>query len=322
MINQQLLKNMKKINVMAVLLLFVATFSACKKEKKTGSEPVVLKPMMENLQLGLGNSNIGVIGEDFHFEGDILAVEMIDKVVVDFLQKPGETYSKSWKHQIIWDQYQGLRNANVHKHFNIPSDAAEGNYDLVITIYDKNGSMEVIKNHFEIFYRANLPIRPVLEALNITKNGGYFYNAHTDGKRYPTAAFKIGDKLMAQVSFSFVKGDGKLYVLLIKKTTNYNPKTVAELDLEKAVVYDVFEHKGEHNIYRFSNFIYDSSTQSVKKTLPELIIGAQKDNNFPQANLINGPKSWQKGEYKLVILYQNYTNNSSVHETVPINITD
>ena len=287
-----------------------------------GTESDVINPRMENLQLGLGNSKIGVIGEDFHFEGNIIAMKMIDKVVVDFLQKPGEIYIKSWQHRIIWEEYNGLRNANVHKHFNIPSDAVEGNYDLVITIYDKNGSNEVIKNHFEIFSRANLPIRPIVEALNITRNGGYFYNAHTDGKRYPKVAFKIGDTLTAQISFSFVKGDGKLYVLLIKNATNYNPKTVAEVDLGKAVVYDVFEHTGEPNIYRFSNFIYDSNTKRVKKDLPELIIGAHKDNNFPQPKVIDGLKSWQKGDYKLVILYQNYTNKSSAYESIPINITD
>ena len=317
-IKQRLLSNIKTI---AGLLLLMATFLACEKENQIEPELEVPKPKMENLDLGLGNSKIGVIGEDFHFEGDILAVDKIDTVVVEFLQKSGGTYSKPWKHKITWTQYKGLKNTNVHKHFNIPEDAAEGKYDLIITIYDENGSKLIINNDFEIFTRANLPIRPTVEALIMTKNGRIFYNAHVDGNKYPTDGFKLGDTLSTQVSFSFVKGDGKLFVLLIKKTANYNPKTIAEVDFDKAIVYDVFEHKGEPSIYRFSNYLYDPNP-ALKRDLPDLVIGAEKDNNTPQANVISGVKAWQTGEYNLVILYQNYTNNSSTYKSVPFSISN
>jgi len=318
---QQLLSNLKTIKMIAGLLLLIAVFSACEKENPIEPEVKVPKPKIENLELGLGHSKIGVIGEDFHFNCNIVAVDKIDKVVVNFLQKANGTYSKSWQHEITWTQYKGLKNTNIHKHFNIPEEAAEGNYDLIIMIYDENGTKEEIKNDFEIFAKANLPIRPVIEALLIYKNSRLFYNAHTDGNKYPAEGYQMGDTLITQVRFSLVKGDGKLYILLIKKTANHNPKTIAEVDFDKAIVYDVFEHKGEPSIYRFSNYLYDPNP-ALKRDLPDLVIGAQKDNNIPQANVISGVKEWQTGEYNLVILYQNYTNNSSTYKSVPFSISN
>jgi len=125
--------------LLSVLVLVMLIFAAC---EKNHPEPELEqpKPALENLELGLGNAGIGVIGEDFHFEDDILAVDKIDKVDGKILPKEGETYSKTWKHEITLDQYKGLKNANIHKHFNIPDDASEGKYELLVIVYEENGS--------------------------------------------------------------------------------------------------------------------------------------------------------------------------------------
>jgi hypothetical protein len=320
MIKQRPIKIMKTTKAMAVLLFFLASFTACKKDEQTEMLPETPKPTLENLELGLGNAGIGVIGEDFHFEGDILAVDKIDRVEVKMLQKAGQTYSKTWKHEITWDQYKGLKNINVHKHFNIPKEAAEGKYDLVVMVYDENGSKLEIKRDFEIYMRANLPIRPIVSGLYMHRNWTPFYDSHSDRDKYPTQRFKKGDTLQVQANISFVKGDGKLYLLLIKKSANYNPKSIEEVDLGKAIVYDVFDHKNQASIYDFSNSIFDFDSYTVVRNMPNLIIGADKDNNNPGANAISGAKAWQTGDYNLVMIYRNTTANQTVYRSIPIGI--
>ncbi|WP_162618700.1 DUF4625 domain-containing protein [Pedobacter yulinensis] len=311
---------MRSIKTTAIFLLFAAVFTACKKEPGEHPDPETPKPKMENLELGLGNAGIGVTGEDFHFEADLLAVEKLDKVEVKLIQKPGETYSKSWKHEILWTQYKGLKNTNVHKHFKIPADAAEGKYDLVTTVYDENGSKLEVKRDFEIYSRANLPVRPMFTGIYVHRNWTPFYDSHTDKEQYPVLRLKRGDTLQTQVNVSFVKGDGKLYVLLIKKPANYNPKTIEEVDLSKAIVYDVFDHKSETNVYDFSNSVFDFNTFMPVRFIPDLIIGAERDNNTAGGSLINGARAWQTGDYKLVIIYKNTTANKTIYKSVPFGI--
>jgi hypothetical protein len=311
---------MKTTKVLAALLLFMATFTACKKDNNEELEPETPQPKLENLELGLGNAGIGVIGEDFHFEGDILAVDKIDIVEVKFIQKADQTYSKSWSHQITWTDYKGLKNTNIHKHFNIPKEAAEGKYDLVIVVHDENGSKLEVKRDFEIYTRANLPMKPIVSGFYMYVNGMTFYDSHSDRDNYPTQRLKKGDTLQVQANISFVKGDGKLYMLLIKKSANYTPKTLEEVDLSKSIVYDVFEHKNETTTYDFSNSIFDFDTYTVVRIMPNLIIGADKDNNMPGANVISGTKAWQSGDYNLVMIYKNITANQTVYKSIPIGI--
>jgi hypothetical protein len=311
---------MKTTTVISALLLFMASFTACKKDNIDELHPETPKPKMENLELGLGDAGIGVIGEDFHFEGDILAVDKIDTVQVKFIQKAGQTYSKSWKHEITWTQYKGLKNTNIHKHFSIPKEAAEGKYDLVVIVRDENGSKLEVKRDFEIYTRANLPIKPIVSGLYMHRNWMPFYDSHSDRDKYPTQRFKKGDTLQVQANISFVKGDGKLYMLLIKKSANYNPKTIEEVDLSKSIVYDVFEHKNEANIYDFSNSIFDFDSYTVVRNMPNLIIGAEKDNNTPGANAVSGAKTWQTGDYNLVIIYKNITANQTLYRSIPLGI--
>lgn len=309
---KKIIKKMKDIKNIVLLMLFIFAFSSCEKDDDVIID--IPKPTLENLELGLGNSRIGVIGKDFHFNGDIVAGDKIDVVKVSFTQKKGETYSKPWAHEIIWTDYKGLKNTNVHKHFTIPNDAAEGRYVFTITIKDENGSEEVVNVDFDIFAVNNLPIRPSFEALMVFRGSSLIYNGHTNGTPYQTATLKKGDVLRSQVALAFVKGDGKLLMLLIKKSANHTPKTIEEVDISKAVVYDQFEHKDKPEIFRFSNYVYES------RPIPDLIIGAEKDNNIPVAQTITGNKAWQTGEYNLVILYKNYTNNSTAYKSIPFNI--
>ena len=83
-------------------------------------------PAIDKIELGLGNNETATIGADFHFNAEVTAADKIENVQVKIVQKSGERYSKVWSHEITWTQYAGAKNPTVHKHFDIPEDAAEG----------------------------------------------------------------------------------------------------------------------------------------------------------------------------------------------------
>jgi hypothetical protein len=320
MIKQQRLKMTRTVKIFAAILLAASVLSACKKDKS--DEPELPKPTIEDVELGLGNTGIAVIGADFHFDANIVAADKIEKVEVKIVQKSDETYSKPWSHEIVWTQYKDLKNTKVHKHFTIPADAAEGKYNFYVNVYDQNGSKLELKRDFAIYTTANLPVNPVITMLNLTKNWQPIFDTHGMNEN-PVEKYAKGDTLTSQINIAFVKGDGILYMLLIKKSLNHHPTTVEQIDFTKAIVYDVYQHKNEAEIFGFSNSVVDFSTDpwTFHKDIPEFKIGAEHDNNAPVPNSITGSKAWESGEYNLVVIYKNTTYNKTIHKSVPFNIT-
>ncbi|WP_316795161.1 DUF4625 domain-containing protein [Pedobacter agri] len=316
----QTLTNKQSFKAIIVLLLSVMVFSGCKKEDITDKDNEIAKAKLENVELGLGDAGIGVISQDFHFNADIIAADRIDKVEVRMLQKSDETYAKPWEHAMVWAQYRSLKNANIHKHFTIPKDAPEGKYDFLITVYDQNGSKLELKRNLAIYKQENLPVDPMITQLNLTRNWNFIFDIHGKAAN-PTEIFLKGDILTSQAGVSFVKDNGILYMLLIKKSANHHPKTVEEIDFNKAIVFDMYEHKNEKSVYSFSNFLADPNDPFITlRNIPEFIIGAANDNKVPIPNPIAGNKAWESGEYNLVVIYKNTTHNKTTHKTVPFMI--
>ena len=138
---------MKATHIIAGFLIAATALGSCKKEER---ENVRRKPTATNLELGINNSKKGIIGEDFHLNADIVAGDRIDIVKVIISQKPAERLTSTWKHQIIWENYKGAKNTNVHKHFDIPADASAGKYDFYFIVTDENGTQLEIKEDFLI----------------------------------------------------------------------------------------------------------------------------------------------------------------------------
>lgn len=310
---------MKITTITIAFLLFAGVFAAC--EKDNDAVPEKPEPTIENIEIGLNNNGIAVIGRDFHFEADIVAGDKIDDVRIKILQKSGETYSKDWSFEIIWDEYKGAKNANVHKHFDIPEDAAEGIYDFVITIHDENGTTLEDVQTISIYLPENLPVDPQLSIFSISKSGsegsGFFYR---NGEFIDGNLFSASQVLSSQATISGVKGDGKMYILLINKALNHRPETIDDIDFSKAVVYDVFEHQNEELVYPFSNAVFNAETFTWIRKIPRLTIGAANDNNAPQPNPIDGEKAWETGDYYFGIVYRNTTYNSNFHHYIEFEI--
>lgn len=309
----------KAIKMFTAFLLLVSSITACKEDENPLPELPI--PTMDNIELGLGDAGVGIIAQDFHFNASIVAAGKIEKVEIKILQKEEETYSEIWEHEIIWDEYKDLKNATVHKHFTIPENAIEGKYDFIITVYDQNGSKLERKRDIAIYSAANIPVEPKITQLSLKKNGQSIFDLHGMNEN-PTENFSKGDTLTSHVDISFVKGDGIVYLLLIKKSANHNPTTIEEIDFSQAIVYDMYEHKNQTSVFNFSNFLIDLTTNpfTVIKRIPGFGIGTEKDNRIPVAGAISGDKAWGSGEYNLVVIYKNTTYNKTVSKSVPFNI--
>ncbi|WPR77226.1 DUF4625 domain-containing protein [Algoriphagus sp. NG3] len=313
-----------KLNILLFALFATFAISSCEDDP----EPKVDSPTIDNVEIGLNNNEIGVIGRDFHLNAEIVAGDKIDLVTVKIEPIAGETYAGAWSFELTWDQYKGVKNTNVHKHFDIPEDAVEGRYDFLIIVIDENGSQLEEKRSITIYAPENLPVDPVLFELSVSaRNDGnrVLYILSLGGYRDPVTLeygdYQVGirkeEVLSAGATISGIKGDGKIYVLLINKKYNHLPESIDAIDFSKAVVVDVFEHKNMEQTERWSHMNLE------REGFPEisrLKIGADYDNNSPSPSPISGEKEWESGDYYVGVIYNNSTYNMSIFHYMELEV--
>ncbi|WP_111307876.1 DUF4625 domain-containing protein [Confluentibacter sediminis] len=295
--------------------VFTCLLASCSKDDDT-AVPMPI-PSMSALEIGSGEHQ-GVIGRDFHFNADVVAGGRIDFIQINIKPKAGETYSHDWSFEIAWDEFKGLKNSTVHKHFDIPEDAPEGTFDFIITITDENGTQLQETHDVNLVDPANLPVDPYLYLWDFyTPNAYQYVNELLQNPEDVT--YSQGDVFKSSVTIKKVKGDGKMYLLFIKKSANHLPRIVDDIDFSKVIVYDVFEHENWEDVNAFANIIYDGQGGFTRPT-PEFVIGASVDNNTPEPNPIEGDKAWENGAYYLGVVYTNTTYNISVYHYLEVQI--
>ncbi|WP_417359853.1 DUF4625 domain-containing protein [Galbibacter sp.] len=296
---------------LVAILLMGLVISSCTNDD-TDVEVVLPAPIIENIEIGSGNNGIGIIGRDFHFDMDVVAGELLGDIQVKIEGKSDQTYDHKWSFEITWDEYQGIKSTNVHKHFNIPADAPVGHYDFIVIVNDRNGTVLEDIREVELVDAADLPVEPLLYLWTIQTNEGDSHYVNELLENPEGVELSKDEILTSQIFIKNVKDDGKLYLLLIKKQANHFPETIGDIDFSKAIVYDVFEHENKEEVYEFSNVIFDGEG-GQSRSAPELTIGAAVDNNTPSGNPISGEKSWESGTYYLGVVYTNKTHNLSMH---------
>lgn len=294
-----------------VLLIFAIAFQACKKDK--AAEPEKAIPTATNVEIGSGNKQ-ALRGRDFHFNADVIAADKIKDVQVKILQKSSEKYTASWKFELNWAEYNGAKNTNVHKHFSIPKEAPEGKYEFHFIVLDENGTKLEIKEDLNIIDPANVAVDPKIGRDIISRNGTMIY--YTDTYVEPELIVKKGDELTLHAQVSDIKDDGILYSVLIKKSAAYHPENIDKLDFSKAIVVTKAEHKGLGAASKISTLKQVNGVYGGES----IVIGADKDNQEPTPNPINGAKVWESGKYNWVILYKNTTHNISSYKVIPVTI--
>lgn len=299
---------MKKTKILVAFIMLAGTFSACKKEQE---EPEAVKPTADHIEIGYANNKQAIRGRDFHFNADVTAALRISAVSVKILQKAGQTYSASWKMELDWAEFKGVKNTTVHKHFTIPAEAPEGTYEFIFTVDDENGTKLELKEDLVIIDAANMPVDPMVDRDIFSRNDDmvYYMNTYVENP----LLFKKGDKFTARAQVKQIQGDGILYTALIKRKLNYFPETVAQLDMAKAIIISKTEHTGlgpasKVNTQKQINGVWGGD---------DIVIGAEKD---VLGNAITGNKAWESGQYNLVILYYNSTYKVSTHKTIPVTI--
>ncbi|QNL48158.1 DUF4625 domain-containing protein [Olivibacter sp. SDN3] len=306
-----------------VLLLFTTMqlFFSCSKEDDMPIDQAI--PVIESLEIGSGDNGIGIIGRDFHFDMELTAGSLVENIQVNIQQRDDEAYAEEWSFTVNWNEYKGEGEVHVHKHFDIPDNAPEGLYDFVITINDENGSNLKEVRTIELLLAESLPVNPELYMFMVNKvDSGYFHIMHRGDFVNPEdTVFRKYEKISAMVEISNVKGDGQLYLLLIKKSANHLPETVDEIDFSKVLVTDTYAHENLSEAVSFSNFLQATDDQS-SRPLPALTMGATEDNHLPNPSQITGDNNWENGEYCFGVVYTNSSHDISLHHYIEFEVTD
>lgn len=297
---------------LAALTITTSQFLAsCQKEEEPTQE---MMPTITDLEIGSGNNQRGVIGRDFHLDMDVTAGHLIESIQIRIEPKDGEVYEGNWSFELTWeDEYQGVKNTNVHKHFTIPHDAFEGDYNFIIVVRDQNGMLLEQVESITLISAEALPVDPELYSYMVQKNkSSYVYILNRGYMDPEDKGFSRGDTLNSFIDIRNTKDDGILYLVLIKKSMNYRPESAVGLDFSKVIVADVIEHKNVRETGYFLN--YGSGVVQ-----PDFVIGADRDNNS-QANAISGDKEWENGDYVLGVLYTNTTSNMNVYYYIDLKL--
>jgi len=315
-----MIKRNFKQNVL-ILLVMLGLYS-CSSDNAT--EP--LMPTIFNVEVGLYNNEIGVVGEDFHFNAEILAGDLIDLVKVNIVQREDETYSHDWSYEIVWDRYGGVKNAQIHQHFDISADAAKGKYNYIITVTDQNGAILEEVREVNLIDASDYPeVNPHVKVFGVDKidvngTGGFNNFFNNDAFRdTEEPSFSINESLWASLEIGSIKGDGIMYALLIKKSHDHKPETIEAIDFSKAIVTEVVEHSGYEETRGMKNS-YNTNYNNHYMYGAPLTIGATEDNNLPTANAITGDKTWENGTYYYGVVYTNITYNRSTFKYIEFEI--
>lgn len=300
------MKTLKISKTILIAFAFIVSFTACEKDNNEITEA---EPTIENLEIGSGNNKRGLIGRDFHLDMDVTAGSNLGTVGIRIEPMQGETYASPWKFEIFWEEFSGAKNTNVHKHFNIPENAVEGKYAFIVVVNDQNGKTLEHRDTIQIVDPVNLPADPELYSYMAQINKkSYLYILNRGYMDQNVKGYTKGDTVNSFIDIRNVKDDGVLYYVLIKKSANYRPESVNNMDFSKVIVIDRYEHKGMAAVGTFIN--YGRNRQPAQ---PDFVIGASSDNNTPESNSISGDKSWENGDYLLGIIYTNTTHNLNTY---------
>ncbi|MCE7056098.1 DUF4625 domain-containing protein [Algoriphagus sp. AGSA1] len=303
-----------------VTALFLSLLLLITSSCEDNPDPLLPSPSIDNLEIGSGNNHLAVIGRDFHLNADIVAGDKIDVVQVKIEQLADETYAGDWSFELTWDKFKGIKNTNVHEHFDIPEDALEGRYNFFFIVTDENGTILEEKAEIQLVHPSNLTVDPILYIWMITTDQGDFHFVNETLENPENVDFSKGEILASDVTINNVKGDGKLYLLLIRKDQDHLPESVDAIDFSKVIVYDYFEHENEEDVVSFGNVIYDGEGGYVRPA-PEFEIGAVLDNNVPASDLTSGDNGWKSGEYYFGVVYTNSTSNISLQHYFELNVS-
>ncbi|RAJ05409.1 uncharacterized protein DUF4625 [Chitinophaga skermanii] len=124
---------------------------ACSKD----DDPVPSKPTLNVTEIGHSNSKIAYVGADLHLDAEIEAANNIASIQVRIFQASSNT---GWKYDSTYTQgFAGTKNADFHKHIDIPATAAVGKYHIQLVVKDQKGQQTTFDGELDIQANVDLP---------------------------------------------------------------------------------------------------------------------------------------------------------------------
>lgn len=161
---------MKKIfNLTLATLVLALLLISCNNDEDRNFAP----PIISQVEIGSNNSKIAYAGLDLHFESKIVAEARIKSIVVQITPKNS---SSGWILHEEYTEFNGQKNADLHKHYAIPERARQGEYEVLIVVRDLNGNKTQFSDVLHIQNNPDLPklIQPKAvfegEYLNVEAN--------------------------------------------------------------------------------------------------------------------------------------------------------
>jgi hypothetical protein len=240
----------------AIVFLF-ATGSiflfSCKKENQT-----LLKPQIVINEVGLNNSKIGYIGSDLHLDAEIIAEGKISTVKI-VIHPEG---SATWKYEETYNEFSNLKNANFHKHIDIPATAIAGQYHLHLSVVDMEGNKASVETEFTISEPEDL-LPPIIEIANAPSNNQYFTNGDT---------INITGNVSDNIAL------GGIYIGLVRVNQNLTDDQVNASNTITIL--------HTHNFSNPSSYSFSAN----------IIVGNAMDNNSPPKTV-----TWEAGDYYVLV---------------------
>jgi len=135
----------------AFVFIVSAFVTACSKDDDSS---LPASPTINVTEIGSDNSKIGYAGSDLHVDADVVAPGGIANIQVEI---HGEA-NGAWQFDSVYtDGLAGLKNAEFHKHIDIPENASPGEYHIHFTVTDQSGQKAEFEDHLEIRVDPSLP---------------------------------------------------------------------------------------------------------------------------------------------------------------------
>ena len=269
-----------KTTIKTISLLLIVSglvlFNSCDKDDED-----IIKPVISDLELGIGNSHVAYQGADLHIEAEIEAEGRIDVITVEIHQEEGS----SDEIEASYDEYAGLKNTTFHKHVDIPAETPTGTYHVHITVTDQEGNQTTVEDEIEIEELADEEA-PEINISSAPESGKSYANGET---------ITISGTITDNISLA------GMVVALVKESDNISDADVTGVNTSVIIMLHT----------------HDFEDPDETEFTASIAVGAANDNNMTPA-AIEGANAWRPGNYYILVKCKDAKGNWAYSSHYPI----
>lgn len=137
---------MKSLLSFTVIFLSLILITSCSEDK-------ISAPVITAHEIGHENSKSVAQGEELHLDIEIVADGKISSIKLEL--HPEEEHLKDdhahWELDTTFTtEFEGLKNAEFHKHFDVPAEAELGAYHMHFVVNDQEGNQSSIEEEITV----------------------------------------------------------------------------------------------------------------------------------------------------------------------------